>query len=72
MDRGRWETAFHQGNQSAVVTPVASGGSAGGAGGAAEVLAKTGASVLGLGLLGALLVAFGFGAGLIGRRRQIA
>lgn len=52
----------------AAVTPVASGGS----GGAAAVLAKTGASVLGLGLLGALLVAFGFGASLVGRRRQIA
>ncbi|MGW6930328.1 hypothetical protein ACWGE0_09670 [Lentzea sp. NPDC054927] len=53
----------------AVVTPVASGGSGGGT---AEVLAKTGASVLGLGLLGALLVAFGLGASVVGRRRQIA
>ncbi|USX49897.1 hypothetical protein [Lentzea sp. HUAS12] len=43
-----------------------------GAGGVAETLAKTGASVLGLGLLGALLVAFGFGASMIGRRRRIA
>ena len=49
------------------VTPGASGGA-----GTAEVLAKTGASVLGLGLLGALLVAFGFGASVIGRRRRIA
>ncbi|MFS8100843.1 hypothetical protein LFM09_27310 [Lentzea alba] len=40
---------------------------AGGGGGA--VLAKTGGSVVGLGLLGALLVAFGFGASVIGRRR---
>ncbi|WP_189156476.1 hypothetical protein [Lentzea pudingi] len=44
----------------------------GAGGGAAEVLAKTGASVLGLGVLGALLVAFGFGANLIGRRRKVA
>lgn len=34
-----------------------------------DALAKTGASVLGLGLVGALLVAFGFGASVIGRRR---
>ncbi|MFS8100844.1 DUF11 domain-containing protein [Lentzea alba] len=40
-----------------------------GGGGSGDALAKTGASVLGLGLLGALLVAFGFGASLIGRRR---
>ncbi|MFI6100769.1 SdrD B-like domain-containing protein [Lentzea sp. NPDC051213] len=33
------------------------------------VLAKTGASVLGLGLIGALLVAFGFGASVLGRRK---
>jgi hypothetical protein len=33
------------------------------------VLAKTGASVLGLGVVGALLVAFGLGANVIGRRR---
>ncbi|MEV6241628.1 SdrD B-like domain-containing protein [Lentzea sp. NPDC051838] len=38
-------------------------------GGSGDALAKTGASVLGLGLVGALLVAFGFGASLIGRRR---
>ncbi|MEV6711914.1 SdrD B-like domain-containing protein [Lentzea sp. NPDC051208] len=49
---------------------VAAGGS--GSGGTDDALAKTGASVLGLGLLGALLVAFGFGASLIGRRRQVA
>ncbi len=42
------------------------------AGGSGDALAKTGASVLGLGLLGALLVAFGFGASVIGRRRQAA
>ncbi|WP_258946816.1 hypothetical protein [Lentzea californiensis] len=53
--------------------PPASVGGAGGAGdGTDDALAKTGASVLGLGLLGALLVAFGFGVNLIGRRRQIA
>ena len=39
------------------------------AGGGGEALAKTGASVLGLGLVGALLVAFGLGASVIGRRR---
>ncbi len=43
-------------------TPVA-------AGGGGEALAKTGASVLGLGVLGALLVAFGLGASIIGRKR---
>ncbi|WP_143138683.1 SdrD B-like domain-containing protein [Lentzea waywayandensis] len=53
------------------VTPVTPGASGGAGAGTAEVLAKTGASVLGLGLLGALLVAFGFGASLIGRRRQV-
>lgn len=41
------------------------GGSTGGA------LAKTGASVLGLGLVAALLVAFGFGARIAGRRRTV-
>ncbi|MET9227097.1 hypothetical protein [Lentzea sp. NPDC003310] len=56
--------------QPAGVTPVVSGGAGGAAGGTtADALAKTGASVLGLGVLGALLVAFGFGASLIGRRR---
>lgn len=55
-------------------TPAAEAGAAAAAGGAGDggsgdALAKTGASVLGLGLLGALLVAFGFGASLIGRRR---
>ncbi|MET9628538.1 hypothetical protein ABZX92_13840 [Lentzea sp. NPDC006480] len=51
-------------------TPPASPGGAGGTGaGTADTLAKTGASVLGLGLVGALLVAFGFGASAIGRRR---
>lgn len=49
-------------------TPPAAGG--GGAGGSGDALAKTGASVLGLGLVGALLVAFGFGASVLGRRRQ--
>ncbi|WP_154697291.1 carboxypeptidase-like regulatory domain-containing protein [Lentzea guizhouensis] len=50
-------------NQAPVArTPVASGGGG-------EVLAKTGASVLGLGVLGALLVAFGVGASVIGRKR---
>ncbi|MCP2244632.1 SdrD B-like domain-containing protein [Lentzea aerocolonigenes] len=48
-------------------TPAAGGGTAGGSG---DALAKTGASVLGLGLVGALLVAFGFGASVLGRRRQ--
>lgn len=48
-------------------TPPAGGGGAGGSG---DALAKTGASVLGLGLVGALLVAFGFGASVLGRRRQ--
>lgn len=43
---------------------------AGAGGGTADALAKTGASVLGLGLLGALLVAFGLGASIIGRRKQ--
>ncbi|MGW6443524.1 SdrD B-like domain-containing protein [Lentzea sp. NPDC055074] len=43
-----------------------SGGDDGGTGGA---LAKTGASVLGLGALAMLLVAFGLGARVIGRRR---
>ncbi|MCX2952337.1 SdrD B-like domain-containing protein [Lentzea sp. NEAU-D7] len=47
-------------------------GGSGADGGSGDALAKTGASVLGLGLLGALLVAFGFGASLIGRRRQVA
>ncbi|NGY61617.1 hypothetical protein G7043_22060 [Lentzea sp. NEAU-D13] len=50
------------------VPPVA--GSAGG--GSGDALAKTGASVLGLGLIGALLVAFGLGASVMGRRRQTA
>ncbi|MGW6443523.1 SdrD B-like domain-containing protein [Lentzea sp. NPDC055074] len=49
--------------QEAVAGGAASGGSTG------DALAKTGASVLDLGLLGALLVAFGLGASLIGRRR---
>lgn len=35
-----------------------------------DALAKTGASVLGLGLVGALLVAFGLGASVIGRRKK--
>lgn len=52
-------------------TPPAPAGG-GGDGGAGEVLAKTGASVLGLGVLGALLVAFGLGASVFGRRRQPA
>jgi hypothetical protein len=39
------------------------------AGGGGEALAKTGASVLGLGVLGALLMAFGLGASVIGRRK---
>ncbi|GAA3620970.1 hypothetical protein GCM10022267_03950 [Lentzea roselyniae] len=39
------------------------------AGGGDEALAKTGASVLGLGVLGALLVAFGLGASVFGSRR---
>ncbi|MDX8032282.1 carboxypeptidase-like regulatory domain-containing protein [Lentzea sp. BCCO 10_0856] len=51
------------------VPPVA--GSAGGSG-SGDALAKTGASVLGLGVLGALLVAFGLGASVVGRRRQTA
>lgn len=49
------------------VPPAQSGG-----GGGVEALAKTGASVLGLGVLGALLVAFGLGVGLIGRRQRTA
>lgn len=51
-------------------TPPASAGGAGGAGdGTDDALAQTGASALGLGLLGTLLVAFGFGASIVGRRR---
>ncbi|GAB2829139.1 hypothetical protein GCM10027200_30730 [Lentzea nigeriaca] len=46
--------------------PAAGVGSGSGSG---EALAKTGAGVLGLGLVGALLVAFGFGASIVGRRR---
>ncbi|GAB2829159.1 hypothetical protein GCM10027200_30760 [Lentzea nigeriaca] len=38
-------------------------------GGSGEALAKTGASVAGLAVLGALLVAFGLGASVIGRRK---
>ncbi|SEP63078.1 hypothetical protein SAMN05216188_10111 [Lentzea xinjiangensis] len=49
----------------------AAGGGAGDAG-PGDALAKTGASVLGLGLVGALLVAFGFGASLLGRQRRTA
>ncbi|WP_089907852.1 SdrD B-like domain-containing protein [Lentzea albida] len=52
--------------------PAAAAGGSSGTGGTGGALAKTGASVLGLGLLGALLVAFGFGASMIGRRRRIA
>ncbi|GAB2829166.1 SdrD B-like domain-containing protein [Lentzea nigeriaca] len=52
-------------------TPVTAGGGAGG-GGTADALAKTGASVLGLGVVGVLLVALGLGASVIGRRRQTA
>ncbi|GGM99541.1 hypothetical protein GCM10011609_42330 [Lentzea pudingi] len=53
-----------------IITPPAPAAGAGGStGGSADALAKTGASVLGLGLLGALLVLFGFGASVIGRRR---
>lgn len=48
------------------------GGGAGGAGGAEEALAQTGASVLGLVVLGALLVAFGFGARVFGRRAAVS
>lgn len=61
-----WRTDF-----SVVPVPQRETGGGGGntppapAGGA---LAKTGASVLGLGVVGALLVAFGFGAAAIGRR----
>ncbi|RAS58901.1 CARDB protein [Lentzea atacamensis] len=56
------------------VTPPAPAGpagpaGAGGAGGSGDALAKTGASVLGLGVIGALLVAFGLGASVMGRRR---
>ncbi|MFI6100767.1 SdrD B-like domain-containing protein [Lentzea sp. NPDC051213] len=40
-----------------------------GGGGATKALARTGASVLGLGLVAALLVAFGIGARVAGRRR---
>jgi hypothetical protein len=47
-------------------TPPADGGSGSGFD---EALARTGASVLGLGLVGALLVAFGFSARILGRRR---
>ncbi|GGU22141.1 SdrD B-like domain-containing protein [Lentzea flava] len=51
--------------------PAAAGGASGaGGGGTADALAKTGASVLGLGVVGALLVAFGLGASVVGRRRQ--
>ncbi|MFD5830876.1 SdrD B-like domain-containing protein [Lentzea sp. NPDC060358] len=53
-------------------TPAAPALATGAGGGSVDVLAKTGASVLGLGLVGALLVAFGVGASVIGRRRQSA
>ncbi|MCG8920821.1 SdrD B-like domain-containing protein [Lentzea sp. CC55] len=48
--------------------PPGTGDTGGHRGGGA--LARTGASVLGLGLVGALLVAFGLGAGVVGRRRR--
>ncbi|KJK51178.1 hypothetical protein UK23_08110 [Lentzea aerocolonigenes] len=49
--------------------PAGGGGSTPPASAGGDALAKTGASVLGLGLVGALLVAFGFGAAAVGRRR---
>lgn len=53
------------------VSPQPGGGTGGGdgGGGAKKALAQTGASVLGLGMVAALLVAFGFGARLAGRRQ---
>jgi hypothetical protein len=65
-----------EGNVSFVVVPDARPATGGvtppapAAGGPGDALAKTGASVLGLGLIGALLVAFGLGASVIGRRRH--
>ncbi|SDO96179.1 Cna protein B-type domain-containing protein [Lentzea jiangxiensis] len=50
--------------------PPGTGDTGGHRGGGA--LARTGASVLGLGLVGALLVAFGLGAGVLGRRSRTA
>ncbi|MEV6711913.1 SdrD B-like domain-containing protein [Lentzea sp. NPDC051208] len=51
------------------VPPAEDSGQGGGEGETGGALAKTGASVLGLGVLAALLVAFGIGARMIGRRR---
>jgi hypothetical protein len=49
--------------------PAGGGGNTPPASAGGDALAKTGAGVLGLGLIGALLVAFGFAASVIGRRR---
>ncbi|SER23340.1 hypothetical protein SAMN05216188_10974 [Lentzea xinjiangensis] len=57
------------GNPAAPGSPAAPGGPAPQPS-AGAVLAKTGASVLGLGVLGALLVAFGIGARLASRNRE--
>ncbi|MCC8247418.1 hypothetical protein [Saccharothrix luteola] len=48
--------------------PATPGGDHGGRGSTEDALARTGASVLGLGLVGVLLLAFGIGARSIGRR----
>lgn len=80
---GEWDGhvlvfAGHEARSGFAVVPDVQSGTGGGggsntsppaAGGSGDALAKTGASVLGLGLLGAVLVAFGFGASMIGRRR---
>ncbi len=70
-------TVDHENGNDFVVVPVTQPQPPAGGGGntppaqagGGDALAKTGASVLGLGLVGALLVAFGFGASVFGRRR---
>ncbi|NGY61616.1 hypothetical protein G7043_22055 [Lentzea sp. NEAU-D13] len=77
---GEWRSDFTVVPVPQPETPAGGAGGGGGgtpppapaAAGGGDALAKTGASVLGLGLIGVLLVAFGFGASVIGRRRQIA